>query len=85
MHNQPNPECTHPMGVIGWPKMGKVSRSVGHIADRRSLVKRPGIKHRPNVARNGYAEQSNPFDALQTIGAGNQPHTCTALRLVQCR
>ena len=63
--------------MSGWPKMGKVSRSIGHIADGRSLVKRPGIKHRPNVARNGYAEQSNPFDALQTIGAGNQPQAQT--------
>ncbi len=52
--------------MIGWPKTGKVSRSTRHIADRRSLVKRPGIKHRPNVAQNGYAEQSNPLDALRT-------------------
>ncbi len=26
---------------------------------------------------NGCAEQSNPFDALQTIGAGNQPQAQT--------
>ena len=57
--------------------MGKVSRSIGHNADGRSLVKRPGIKHRPNVARNGCAEQSNPFDALQTTGVGNQPQAQT--------
>lgn len=57
--------------------MGKVSRSIRHIVDRRSLVKRPGIKHRPNVARNGYVEQSNPFGALQNNGAGNQPQAQT--------
>jgi len=57
--------------------MGKVSRSIGHIADRRSLATRPGVKHRPNVAQNGYVEQSNPFDALQTNGAGNQPQVQT--------
>ena len=51
--------------MIGWPKTGKVSRSIGHIADRRSLARRPGVKHRPNVARKGCAEQSNPFDALR--------------------
>jgi hypothetical protein len=51
--------------MTGWPKMGKVSRFIKHIVDRRSLVTRPGIKHRPNVARNGCAEQSNPFDALR--------------------
>ena len=43
----------------------------------RSLITKPGIKHRPNVAQNGCAEQSNPFDALQTIGAGNQPQAQT--------
>ena len=57
--------------------MGKVSRSIGHIADRRSLATRPGVKHRPNVAQNGCAEQCNPFDALQTNGAGNQPQAQT--------
>jgi len=57
--------------MTGWPKMGKVSRSIGHIADGRSLATRPGVKHRPNVARNGCAEQSNPFDALQ--GWSRQP------------
>ena len=72
MHNQPKPD-----DKSGWPKMGKVSRSIGHIADRRSLALRPGIKHRPDVARNGCAEQSNPFDALQTTGAGNQPQAIT--------
>ena len=51
--------------MTGWPKKGTVSRSIGHIADGRSLTTRPGIKHRPKVAQNGYAEQSNPFDALQ--------------------
>ena len=51
--------------MTGWPKKGTVSRSIGHIADRRSLATRPGIKRRPKVARNGGAEQSNPFDALQ--------------------
>ena len=51
--------------MTGWPKTGKVARSIGHIADRRSLATRPGVKHRPNVARNGCAEQSNPFGALQ--------------------
>jgi len=75
-----------------------VSRSIGHTVDRRSLAKRPGIKHRPNVARhlhrtafgavqvNGYAEQSNPFEALQRhlhlqrrckCGAGTQPQAQT--------
>ena len=63
--------------MTGWPQKGKVSRSIGHIADRRSLALRPGIKHRPNVARNGCAEQSNPFDALQNNGAGNQPQAKT--------
>lgn len=63
--------------MIGWPKKGKVSRPVGHIVNRRSLVTRLGIKHRPNVAVNGCAEQSNPFDALQCIGAGNQPQAQT--------
>ncbi len=75
--------------MIGWTQKGKVPRSIGHNADRRSLTKRPGIKHRPNVAQhlhrtafgavqvNGCAEQSNPFDALQTIGAGNQPQAPT--------
>lgn len=63
--------------MTGWPQKGEVSRSIGHTANRRSLTLRPGIKHRPNVARNGGAEQSNPFDALQTIGAGNQPQAQT--------
>ena len=63
--------------MTGWPKTGKVSRSIGHTAARRSLATRPGVKHRPNVAQNGCAEQSNPFDALQTIGAGNQPQAIT--------
>ena len=63
--------------MIGWPQKGKVSRSIGHNADRRSLILRSGIKHRPNVAKNGCAEQSNPFDALQTIGEGNQPQAQT--------
>jgi hypothetical protein len=63
--------------MTGWPQKGKVPRSIGHNADRCSLTKRPGIKHRPNVAQNGCAEQSNPFDALQTIGAGNQPQAIT--------
>jgi hypothetical protein len=35
------------------------------------------VKHRPNVAENGCVEQSNPFDALQLIGAGNQPQAQT--------
>ena len=61
----------------GWTQKGTVSRSIGHIADGRSLALRPGIKHRPKVARNGCAEQSNPFDALQTIGVGNQPQAQT--------
>ena len=52
--------------MTGWPQKGKVSRSIGHIADRCSLVTRPGIKHRPKIARNGYAEQGNPFAALQS-------------------
>jgi hypothetical protein len=38
---------------------------------------RLGIEHRPNAAQNGYAEQSNLFEALQTIGAGNQPQAQT--------
>ena len=63
--------------MIGWTQKGKVSRSIGHNVDGRSLALRPGIKHRPNVAQNGCAEQSNPFDALQTIGAGNQPQAQT--------
>jgi hypothetical protein len=29
------------------------------------------------VQVNGYAEQSNPFDALQNNGAGNQPQAQT--------
>ena len=69
MHNQPNPDDR-------LAQKGMVSRSIGHIADRRSLQMEPGIKHRPNVTRNGYAEQSNPFDALQN-GAGNQPQAQT--------
>jgi hypothetical protein len=63
--------------MIGWTQKGKVSRLIGHEADERSLITRPGIKHHPKVARNGCAEQSNPFDALQTIGAGNQPQAQT--------
>ena len=51
--------------MTGWTQKGKVSRSIGHNADGRSLALRPGIKHHPNVAQNGCAEQSNPFDALQ--------------------
>ena len=58
MQNQPKPGDR-------LAQKGTVSRSIGHNANRRSLTTRPGIKHRPNVARNGYAEQSNPFDALQ--------------------
>jgi len=58
MQNQPKPDDR-------LAQKGMVSRSIGHTADRRSLKTRPGIKHRPNVARNGCAEQSNPFDALQ--------------------
>lgn len=42
-----------------------VSRPIGHRVDGCSLAKRPGIKHRPTVTRNGCAEQSNPFGALQ--------------------
>ena len=76
MHEPANPSRGKSR-LTGWPKMGKVSRSIGHIVNRRSLTTRPGIKHRPNVARNGCAEQSNPFDALQTIGAGNQPQAQT--------
>ena len=53
--------------MTGWTQKGKVSRSIGHNADGRSLALRPGIKHRPNVAQNGCAEQSNPFDALQNM------------------
>ena len=71
MQNQPNPDDRLA------PKRGRFQWSIGHIADRRSLALRPGIKHRPNVAENGCAEQSNPFDALQTIGAGNQPQAIT--------
>ena len=63
--------------MTGWTQKGTVSRSIGHKVDGRSSTKRPGIKHRPNVTRNGCAEQSNPFDALQTIGAGNQPQAQT--------
>ena len=63
--------------MTGWTQKGKVSRSIGHIADRRSLTTKPGIKHHPNVAQNGYAEQCNPIDALQTTGAGNQPQAQT--------
>ena len=72
--------------MTGWTQKGMVSRSIGHTVDRRSLAKRPGIKHRPNVARNGYAEQSNPFEALQRhlhlqrrckCGAGTQPQAQT--------
>ena len=63
--------------MTGWTQKGKVSRSIGHNVDGRSLALRPGIKHRPNVAQNGCAEQSNPFDALQTTGAGNQPQAIT--------
>jgi len=63
--------------MTGWPQKGKVSRSIRRNADRRSLTTRSGIKHRPNVAKNGCAEQSNPFDALQTTGAGNQPQAQT--------
>ena len=70
MQNQPKPDDR-------LAQKGTVSRSIGHIADRRSLTTRPGIKHYPNVARNGYAEQSNPFDALQNNGAGNQPQAQT--------
>jgi hypothetical protein len=58
MHNQPKPDDR-------LAQKGTVSRSIEHKVDRRSLAKRPGIKHRPTVARNGCAEQSNPFDALQ--------------------
>ena len=75
MHEPANP----PKGksrMTGWPKMGKVSRSIGHIAARRSLATRPGVKHRPNVARNGCAEQSNPFEALQ-FGVSNRPQAQT--------
>ena len=62
--------------MTSWTQKGTVSRSIGHTVDRCSLVRRPGIKHRPNVARNGYAEQSNPLGALRH-GAGNQPHAQT--------
>jgi len=71
MQNQPNPDDRLA------PKRGRFQWSIGHIADRRSLTTKPGIKHRPNVAQNGYAEQSNPFDALQNNGAGNQPQAKT--------
>lgn len=78
MHEPANPsQAQGKSRMTGWPKMGKVSRPIEHIVDRRSLRTRPGIKHRPNVAQNGCAEQSNPFDALQTIGAGNQPQAQT--------
>ena len=78
MHNQPTlRQAQGKSRMTGWPQKGKVSRSIGHIADRRSLALRPGIKHRPNVAENGCAEQSNPFDALQNNGAGNQPQAQT--------
>ena len=70
MQNQPNP-------ADRLAQKGMVSRSIGHTADGRSLKMGPGIKHRPNVTRNGYAEQSNPFDALQINGAGNQPQAQT--------
>jgi hypothetical protein len=79
MHNQPKPDDR-------LAQKGAVSGSIGHTADRCSLIKRPGIKHRPNVTRNGYAEQSNPFGALQKHmhlqgrckgGAGNQPQAQT--------
>ena len=72
--------------MIGWSQKGKVSRLIGHKADGRSLITRPGIKHRPNVAQNGCAEQSNPFEALRKhlhlqcrckCGAGNQPQAQT--------
>jgi hypothetical protein len=72
--------------MTGWTQKGMVSRLIGHIVDGRSLAMRPGIKHRPNVTRNGCAEQSNPFDALQKhlhlqrkrrYGAGNQPQAQT--------
>ena len=70
MQNQPNPDDR-------LAQKGTVSRPISQGSDRRSLATRPGVKHRPNVARNGYAEQSNPFDALQTKGAGNQPQAQT--------
>lgn len=63
--------------MTGWPQKGKVSRSIGHNADRHSLSLRPSIKHRPNVAQIGCAEQSNPFDALQITGVGNQTQAQT--------
>ena len=58
MQNQPNPDDR-------LAQKGTVSRSISQGSDGRSLATRPGIKHRPNVARNGCAEQSNPFDVLQ--------------------
>ena len=54
VQNQPNPD-----GRLA--QKGTVSRSIRHNADGRSLRTRPGVKHRPKVARNGYAEQSNPL------------------------